>query len=195
MKAWALAAIPAFVFAAITHADEPALANPIAVLVMPDALKTARARANAIGDDLWMGVNIVGGNPTGLRAEAYPIGGETLRLGFEGIGGEQMGSWAGGAGARIQIRLAGGERNAFFASPGVDVYFSPPQASGFGHYEWIYYVATDLDVSWVHRFTRYFGFETGIKAGGEIGLNAPSWLSLTHVAALPELGIFVGVRF
>lgn len=174
---------------------DPAAAGRMAVVVAPDALQNAAMAAHRAGDDMWLAVNFVVGNPSGLRVEAFPFSSRNLKVGIEAIAGEQTGSFAAGAGVRLQIRLAGGPRNGLYVSPGVDVYLSPPTTTGMGHYESIYYVATDVDVSWLHEFAHHFGVEVGIKAGGEVMLDAPSWVSTTHTAILPELGIFAGVRF
>jgi hypothetical protein len=169
--------------------------NKVAVVVAPDALKKALAASEKAGQDNWLAINFVAGNPMALRVEAFPFTGKNIKVGVEALVGEQAGSAAGGLGVRLQIRLAGNAHDAFYVSPGVDVYLSPPTTAGLGHYESIYYVASDVDVSWLHQFTRHFGLELGVKAGGEVALNAPAWLSTGHTAVLPELAIFAGFRF
>ena len=167
-----------------------------AIVVLPDALKKAASdKARVAGSQSWLSVNFVVGNPTGLRVGIFPFSSERLKIGVEAIGGEQSGMYAGGMGVRMQILLAGGAKNAFYVSPGVDVYLAPPSVGLLGHYESVYYVASDVDASWVHQFSQGLGYELGMKVGGEIALDAPVWMSTSRTAILPELGLFTGLRF
>jgi len=167
----------------------------IAVVVAPVAAEQLLESAHRAGDDNWVAVNLVVGNPTGVRVEAFPFSSKYLKVGVEALGGVQQLSEAGGGGVRLQIRVLASRKNALYISPGVDVYFSPPTAQLFGHYGTVYYASADVDVSWLHEFAHHFGFEVGIKAGGEVGWGLPAYESLSGTAILPEVSLFTGVRF
>jgi hypothetical protein len=164
----------------------------IAVVVMPDALAKAQHLA---GQDNWIAINIVAGSPSGVRLEAFPFTSGNFKVAIEGFVGEQRLSFAGGGGLRLQFRVVGNARNALYVSPGVDLYVSPPSSQYFGHYKTLYFVASDVDVSWVHEFSDHFAYELGLKVGGSVEFNAPAYESLSGTAFVPDLAIFTGVRF
>ena len=195
----------------ITTPSHDAPHAKVALVVAPDAFKKALRRAGG-DDNLWLAVNFMVGNPVGLRVQAFAYASPVLRVGVEAMAAEMTGNpigiksefmspagpdgvYAGGAGLRVEILLASGRHNAFYLSPGVDVYVAPPTTHLMGHYESIYYVASDVDATWVHKFSESFGMEIGVKAGGQIALDTPSWMALSHEAIFPELAVFTGVRF
>jgi hypothetical protein len=184
-----LAAAPAHATDMIEVGDP---SQKTAVVVMPDAARSIldRMKSNPPGQDDWFAVNLEAGTFTGLRAEAFPWSDEHMKVGVEAMAGEQNGSFAAGAGVRVQFRVASGCRQAIYVSPGVDLYLSPESIPELDKYYSVEYVATDVDVSWLYRFSHCCTtFEAGLKLGGEFEATP------YDTGFAPEIGVFTGLRF
>lgn len=191
----------------LTVQADPAPASPIpqepAVLqANPD---DAAARLAALtepprtlnGQQHWIAVNFGVGQPSAARLGVKVLARENNSLWLEVYGGSALFNGMYGFGARIQhTALTLGNGDNFFISPGLGTHILPNwydddgMMSGHRHHHdgygacgrftTLYYLAADVDFSWLHDFTPRFGFELGAKLGvagrlaGAVGDDYPS---------------------
>lgn len=180
------------------------------IVVLPDAARVAAesAASEAIGQSAWVALSFNLGTVNGLRALFIPVHTEDFSIAIEGIYGLSVNTVASlretfGGGVRASFTVASdGKNDAMLVSPGVDILFANgtpghglAEYSSYGH---IFYVATSLDVSYVHQFARHFGFEAGARIGAAVVVNdgnPKAGADSIFGKVTPEVGVFTGVRF
>lgn len=190
----------------------PAPTAPItektAVVILPDAYRAALANGQRVGESTVVSVDLIGGlGMTGARVEAQVWSGDGKAVELEALGGVGLtaAGWypMAGGGARVQFTVAEGQehRNALMVSPGLDLYVLTGSSTGGGYlglipYTNVYYLATNVDVEYVHQFARHFAWDIGVRVGADIGLagTAADGKPATEHPS-PELGLFTGLRF
>ncbi|MGK5085160.1 hypothetical protein WDW37_17875 [Bdellovibrionota bacterium FG-1] len=168
-------------------------AQKVAIMVGPQAalqLESVAAAHGMPGENNWVGLDLMIGLPTGLRAQFFPYKNKLLNVALEGVYGADGLSATYGGGVRVQFRVVSGAKNALIISPGVDIYISPTDPGFFGHYGTWYYVATDADIEWLHQFGDHWAFELGTKLGGQLQIQADG-----NVRPLPVVSLFTGIRY
>jgi hypothetical protein len=184
----------------IGAADSPTSAERVAIVILPDAF--AQMTENP-GDSNWGALDLQLGNFAGLRAQLFlrDSGGVSPALEIF-VGGSLSAAGFGntfGGGVHLPLTAISDRQNdALEVSPGVDLYvllhdarneeFNTPQQS-------VYFIATNLDVTWVHQMASHFGWELGARLGAATpisGVLNNGERAAGHV--VPELGIFTGLR-
>jgi hypothetical protein len=205
MKALSLAAIaatilvlpgsllPAYSYAdtdiEITPQAQASDPNKLAIVIGPEAYQQAKRKAGA---DNWITIDLSAGVFSGIRLAVLPYHDDRISIALEGFAGTAVLSQAYGGGARVQIRVAANESDAFMISPGVDVYVSPHDP-GFliGHTGTIIYAVANADIGWVHQWSGTTAFELGMRLGGGFATNSAE----IGFMPMPEVELYTGVRF
>ena len=136
---------------------------------------------------------------------------------LEAYGGSVLFEAMYGFGVRMQHTAREfGDRDRLMVSPGLGVHIVPSWSAyekryhhdPFGgsypysdhQFNSLYYLAGDVDISWLHDFSPYFGYELGIKLGiagrlsGRVGDDYPSGL-MWGKNLYPILSLYSGFRF
>ena len=169
------------------------------------------------GQQHWLALNLALGQPSVGRVAVKVFDRENNSLWLEAYGGSALFDGMYGFGARLQhTAWSLGNGDNFFISPGLGVHILPDWYStnetlhfnnrrgywvtGSGRFTTLYFLAGDVDFSWLHDFSPRFGFELGLKlgiaarVGGDIGRDYPDGVmwgrSLYPIAAL-----YTGFRF
>jgi hypothetical protein len=83
---------------------------------------------------------------------------------------------------------------------GIDPYLGYTYTYSYSTYNTLYYLAGDIDISWLHDFGPHFGYELGIKLGiagrlsGRVGYSYPRWIMWGR-DFYPIISIYSGFRF
>jgi hypothetical protein len=202
----------------------PEFARPAPVAVLPSALpervvvveELPPAPLVAPGQQHWVAVNLSILQPSVGRVQvkvwprpdnsvwAEVYGGSVLLDGMYGFGARvQHSAWCPGSGDTVMV------------SPGLGLHIVPRWYSttyrahsdwygywvgGDARYTTLYYLAGDVDVSWLHDFSPRFGFELGLKVGlagrlaGRVGDDYPGWLMWGR-NVYPIFSLYSGLRF
>jgi hypothetical protein len=133
----------------------------------------------------------------------------------EAYGGSVLFDVMYGFGVRVMHTAKVGRRgDVMMVSPGLGVHILPmwlaERGSGYSgiygvpyyyeDYNALYYVAGDIDISWLHDFGDHFGFELGIKVGlagrvaGRVGRDYPRSV-MFGPDVYPIFNIYSGFRF
>jgi hypothetical protein len=135
-------------------------------------------------------------------------------LWLEAYGGSVLFDGMYGFGVRVQHTVRDfGTSDHLMVSPGLGVHILPQWATvekrydpnyGFSYYDCsynsLYYLAGDIDISWLHDFSPHFGFEFGVKVGlagrvsGTVGRDYPRGV-MWGKDLYPILSIYSGLRF
>jgi hypothetical protein len=136
---------------------------------------------------------------------------------LEAYGGSVLFDAMYGFGVRVQhTARTFGDRDSLMVSPGIGVHIVPGWTTRenryrsepyFGTYTYydssinaLYYLAGDIDISWLHDFSPHFGFEFGLKLGlagrlsGRVGDDYPKGL-MWGKDLYPILSVYSGFRF
>ena len=170
--------------------------------------------AVAPGQQHWIAVNLVGGQPSVARVGVKVWARENNSLWLEAYAGSALFDFMYGFGARVQ-HTAWAFRNgdSIMVGPGLGLQILPDWYAdegrynrrgywvpGGSHYTSLFFLAGDVDVSWLHDFTPRCGFELGLKfglaghLGGTIGKCYPRGV-MWGKDLYPILGAYTGLRF
>jgi hypothetical protein len=156
----------------------------------------------AFAQQHWLALNLVVGQPIEARLQAAVWHRPTRTWLAELYTGAELADLMFGGGGRVQFTAASNERSdALLISPGLGVHVFPRHGGN-----WFqdaepttrYFLAADVDVSWLHDFGSHFGFELGLKVG--LGLRAAGhWEHPTSTMfgpdAFPIVSVYSGFRF
>lgn len=175
------------------------------------------APEQAAGQQHWVALNLMLGQPSTGRVGVKVLARPNTSLWLEAYGGSALFDSMYGFGVRLQhTAWTVGNGDSIMVSPGLGVHILPDwytwdealhynRRRGFwesrrGHWSSLYYLAADVDISWLHDFSPHFGYELGVKLGfaarvsGDVGDNYPR-----HVMwgrnAYPIVGVYTGLRF
>ncbi len=185
--------------AAVTTLPPPAPPSPvIGVVEVPPSdplLTLAGDPAPRGGQQFGYAVSLVGGQPTVIRVAAKVLPRENNSVWLEAYFGPVLLETMYGFGARIQHtgrEFGNGDRIMF--APGLGVQILP---SGGGRY----FLAGDVDISWLHEFGPRCAIDLGFKLGvaGKLG-GTPVNDDLSRIGMFsqnfyPLVGLFSGLRF
>lgn len=188
---------------------EASAERPVVVLA-PSITREAIASGaiSFVGGETYVAVDLLAGLLTGVRVRipTFPFG-ERARVVLEGMYGgvvseAGIGTMVGG-GVRVQINVAQDRdgNDALMISPGIDVialWDETPDTGwiDFGPDSTVYLLSGNVDISWVHEFSRHFGLELGARLGGSVGLSGLTSGGEPAAGTFsPELSVFVGLRF
>ena len=169
------------------------------------------------GQQHWVSLNLGSLQPTSARLGLKVWDRANGSLWLEVYGGSALVEWMYGFGARMQFTLkefAGGDQ--VMVAPGVGAHILPHWSAarrryhgdpfwGGGYYadeyarNSLYFLAADVDISWLHDFSPHFGFELGVKlglagrVGGEVGRYYPRGLMFGK-DVYPVISFFLGFR-
>ena len=168
----------------------------------------------APGQQHWLAVNLVGGQPSVVRAAVKVLPRPNNSLWVEAYAGSVLFEGMYGFGARLQ-HTAWGFRNGdtILVSPGIGLQIVPDWYADLGrrgrdgywvpggsHYSSLFFLAGDVDVSWLHDFGPRLGFELGLKVGlagrvgGTVGRCYPRDV-MWGKDLYPILALYTGLRF
>jgi hypothetical protein len=162
-------------------------------------------------------VNFALGQPSIARLGVKVWDRPNNSLWLEGYGGGALYDAMYGFGARIQHRVGTlGNGDSFFISPGLGVHIFPdwyaadshawrgPRGRWYqsdrGFYNTLYWLAGDVDFSWLHDFGPHLGFELGLKLGlaGRLGGTVGDDYSdgvMWGKNVYPIVALYTGFRF
>jgi len=161
------------------------------------------------GDSSRVFLDLLIGQETALRLgfDALALGDRTSVV-LEGLFGGALGiagiTPVAGGGVRIQIEVArtANFRNALLISPAFDLlvaWDSSPEDGGMidlGPDSNVVLLSTNVEVAWLHRFSRHFGISLGLHAGAQVSLGGLSNVGEeTRGRVGPELSVVFGIRF
>jgi hypothetical protein len=199
----------------------PPLPPPEIVVLQPQIeidgrLDTLRgAPAVAPGQQHWVALNLIAGQPSAGRVAVKVWPRENNSLWLEAYGGSALFDAMYGFGARVQHTAWANDRGSrVMVSPGLGVnvfpdwwYGDDPYRGRHGHwhygrtgYSTLTYLVGDVDVSWLYDFTPHCGFELGLKAGiagrlgGHVGDDYPGGV-MWGKNVYPVLAVYSGLRF
>lgn len=180
------------------------------IVVLPDAAQ----KVVEVGQDSIVGFDVMIGKdvPVSLRMQVYPHTAEKYRVAVEAfvqerfVASSHFGDMADtlGIGGRIELPLlSDGENDALIASPGINFVLALGNEHGlydgwfrYGPPENIYFVATNVDLIWLHKNRGTTGFYIGTRFGSLIGLHGRDLQAKDVIGRLfPEVGVFGGVRY
>ncbi|MBI3543750.1 MAG: hypothetical protein HY075_10805 [Deltaproteobacteria bacterium] len=177
----------------------------VLIMVLPD-----------MADKVVAGVNLgigmpVGAETVGIRGKVFAYKNKSMALAFEGFAaGYSVGSSgifdmanAFGGGFRVELPLVSdGHNDALMVGPGVDFMYvqKGPDVRGWfsGNlpYSDVYFIGTNVDVSWLHMFYHHFGIELGANAGIDLSLGGIDGNHKeTAGKVYPKLSLFGGFIF
>lgn len=169
------------------------------------------------GQQHWLSVNFALGQPSIGRVGVKVLSRENNSLWLEAYGGSALYDGMYGFGARLQhTAWTLGNGDSFFISPGLGVHILPDWyaghetlhynrrwgywTTGYSQYSPLYFLAGDVDFSWLHDFSPRFGFELGMKLGlagrlaGDVGDCYPSGV-MWGKNLYPIVAFYSGFRF
>lgn len=196
----------------ITAGEPPAPVVPSGVPELAPPPPIPEVRLQEPGQQHWVSLNLSIFQPTigrvGVKVWPRPQG----SLWLEAYGGSVLFDTMYGFGVRLQYTAKTNSRgDALMLAPGLGVHIVPV----WGYYpgsasRWaysgsyvsnsLYFVAADLDISWLHDFTPHCGYEIGVKLGlaarvaGDIGPDYPRALMFGS-SVYPILNVYSGLRF
>jgi hypothetical protein len=169
---------------------------------------------DAGGQQHWVSFNLGILQPfTGrVGVKVWPRPNNSLWL--EAYGGSALFDAMYGFGVRVQHTARDfGPNDHLMVSPGLGLHVIPRWYTEtkrydpyYGYsvydqsYNTLYYLAGDIDISWLHDFSPHFGFEFGIKVGiagrlgGTVGRNYPRGV-MWGKDLYPILSVYSGFRF
>ncbi len=170
--------------------------------------------AQAPGQQHWFALNLLGGQPSAVRVGVKVWSRPNNSLWLEAYTGSVLWDYMYGFGVRLQhTAWAFGNGDSILVSPGLGLHVLPDWYADVGHFNrrgrWVpgdsrythlFFLAGDVDVSWLHDFTPRCGFELGLKfglagrVGGTIGNCYPRELMWGN-SLYPILGVYTGLRF
>ncbi|MDB5306400.1 MAG: hypothetical protein JWO38_602 [Gemmataceae bacterium] len=182
---------------------------PVRVVEAPPS-----APDRAPGQQHWVSVNLLGGQPSAVRAGVKVWARENNSLWLEAYTGSALYDYAYGFGARVQhTTWSFGTGDTIMVGPGVGGQVLPEWYADLGYRNrrgrWVpgdshdsplYFLTGDVDVSWLHDFTPRCGFELGLKVGlaarvgGTVGNCYPRDL-MWGKSLYPIIGAYTGLRF
>ena len=162
-------------------------------------------------------LNFALGQPSVARVGLKVLDRENNSVWLEAYGGSAIFDVMYGFGARLQHTAWNlGNGDSFMVSPGLGVQILPDwyasstyygrgprgrwYTSEYGSYNSLYFLAGDVDFSWLHDFSPRFGFELGLKLGlagrlgGTVGHDYPSG-AMWGKSLYPIVAFYTGVRF
>jgi|GEM_PF-7126690 len=192
-------------------------APPVADGVPARVVEVVEAPPVSDGQQHRFALNFALGQPSVGRVGMRVLDLPRNSLWLEAYGGSALFDAMYGFGARLQhTAFTLGQGDAFFISPGLGLQILPEYYStrdtwrynkhrglwthGTGFYSTLYYLAGDVDFSWVHDFTPRFGFELGMKLGlagrigGSLGDDYPSGVTWGK-NLYPIVAFYSGFRF
>jgi hypothetical protein len=169
------------------------------------------------GQEHWLALNFTLGQPSTGRVGIKVLDRENNSLWLEAYGGSALYDAMYGFGARIQhTAWSFGHGDSFFISPGLGVHILPDWyasqnvlhynrrrgywATSSSNYSTLYFLAGDVDFSWLHDFSPRFGFELGLKLGlagrlgGRVGDDYPE-SAMWGKNLYPIVAFYSGLRF
>lgn len=163
----------------------PAPAPPIDYGVPVRVIEAPPLPPAAPGQQHWISVNLVGGQPSVARVGVKVWARENNSLWLEAYAGSALFDFMYGFGGRMQhTAWAFSNGDAIMVGPGLGLQILPDWYAdqgyytrrgrwvpGNSHYSSLFFLAADVDVSWLHDFGPRFGFELGLKFGlaGRVG--------------------------
>ena len=169
------------------------------------------------GQQHWVSLNLGIFQPFTGRVAVKVWPRENNSVWLEAYGGSVLFDAMFGFGARVQhtaVRFRGGDQ--LMISPGVGLHVVPNWRATtrtrvddpyFGHYytydysrNALYYLAGDVDISWLHDFSPHFGYEIGLKLGiagrlaGTVGRDYPRGV-MWGKDFYPIVSVYSGFRF
>lgn len=189
--------------------------DPLPATDVLTGVATPKARS---GQQHWVSVNWSAPQPfagrVGVKVWDRPNG----SLWLEAYGGSALFDWMYGFGARMQFTVKEfGSGDQLMVSPGFGAHVLPQwqaetsryYTSGyysFGYYTSdykrnnLYFLAADVDISWLHDFSPHFGYEIGLKLGlafrvaGDVGDSYPGFVMFGR-NLYPVISVYSGFRF
>jgi hypothetical protein len=182
------------------------------VIADPEPPKT-----QALGQQHWVSLNLSVLQPLVARlgVKVFPRPNNSIWL--ETYIGSELFDFMYGFGVRVQHTSYTNDRcDALMVSPGLGLHVLPnwyasghARHSGYGEeydpyrpnfYNSLYYLALDVDVSWLHDFGPHFGYEIGMKVGlaGRVGGTVGSHFTRSVMFGkdvFPILNFYSGLRF
>jgi hypothetical protein len=159
------------------------------------------------GSENVAALNIMIGLVPAVRAEFLTRldGGSFVGLeAFFGGGGTQVGlATMVGGGLRLKIPVLSDHQNdVLFVSPGLDVFvvmkgqYTEDNAWYGGPYSNVYFLAANVDISWLHEISKHFGFELGLQVGAGIAFAGQDGFNRVAAGEIqPQVSLFTGFRF
>lgn len=188
--------------------------GPIATGLPERTVLVSDCELPTLGQQHWVSFNLGILQPFTGRVGVKVWSRPNNSLWLEAYGGSVLFDGMYGFGVRIQHTVRDfGAKDHLMVSPGLGVHIVPRWGayetrydSSFGYsysnysYNALYYLAGDIDISWLHDFSPHFGFEFGIKVGiagrlsGNVGHDYPSGI-MWGKDLYPILSIYSGFRF
>jgi hypothetical protein len=154
------------------------------------------------GQQHWFALNLTTLQPFTGRVQFKVLPRENNSVWLEAYAGSVLFDGMYGFGARVnRAARTWGRGDALMCSPGLGVHIIPSGGFWGRRHSTLFYLAADVDVSWLHDFSPHFGFEVGVKAGiaGRVG---GSWGGSARPDAVmfgrdfyPILSVYSGFRF
>jgi hypothetical protein len=169
------------------------------------------------GQQHWLAINFALGQPSYGRVGVKVWDRPNNSLWLEAYGGSSLYDAMYGFGARVQhTAWSFGNGDSVMLSPGLGLHILPDWyavhevthynrrrgywTTGTGSASTLYFLAGDVDISWLHDFGPRFGFELGMKAGlagrlgGTVGDCYPAD-AMWGKNVYPILAFYTGLRF
>jgi hypothetical protein len=170
-----------------------------------------------LGQQHWVSLNLGIFQPFTGRVGVKVWSRPNNSVWIEAYGGSVLFDAMYGFGVRIQhTAFDFGSGDRLMVSPGIGVHIIPswyvherqrgydPYYGGYSYYDRgynsLYYLAGDIDVSWLHDFSPHFGYEIGVKLGiagrlsGRVGDDYPRSV-MWGKNFYPILSLYSGLRF
>ena len=177
----------------------------------------APPRLQELGQQHWVSLNLSVLQPLTARIGVKVLPRPNNSVWLETYIGSELVDFMYGFGVRVQhTSYTNGRGDALMVSPGFGLHILPSwyasgHASHYGYaevydpyrpsfYNSLYYLALDVDVSWLHDFGSHFGYEIGMKfgiagrVGGTVGSHYPRALMFSK-DVFPLLNFYSGLRF
>lgn len=192
----------------------PAPSGPVVTGLPERTVLLSECEPAALGQQHWVSFNLGVLQPFVGRVgvKVWPRLNNSLWL--EAYGGSVLFEVMYGFGVRVQHTVRDfGAKDHLMVNPGLGVHVVPQWGayttrydSYYGYniseysYNALYYLAGDIDISWLHDFSPHFGFELGLKVGiagrlsGNVGNTYPRGI-MWGKDLYPILSIYSGFRF
>lgn len=172
---------------------------------------------STLGQQHWVSLNLGIFQPFTGRLGVKVWSRPNNSVWLEAYGGSVLFDAMYGFGVRVQHTAKEfGDRDRLMVSPGLGIHIIPkwqayekrhshdPYFGPQHYYEYsfntLYYFAGDVDISWLHDFSPYFGYEIGVKLGiagrvaGRVGDDYPRGI-MWGKNLYPILSVYSGFRF
>jgi hypothetical protein len=221
---------PAWSYPALTTATPPAPLpqappseyvpvppSPISTGLPERMVLAGECPPSTLGQQHWVSINLGIFQPFTGRLGVKVWSRPNNSVWLEAYGGSVLFEAMYGFGVRVQHTAREfGDRDRLMVSPGLGIHIVPswqarekhhghdPYLGPHHYYEYnfntLYYLAGDIDISWLHDFSPYFAYELGIKLGlagrlsGRVGDDYPSGI-MWGKNLYPILSLYTGFRF